>query len=706
MTAIYKRELKTFFTTVTGWLFIAAHICLAGLYFFAINLLSGYSNVGQSFSSILFLLLLSTPILSMRMLAEERKQKTDQLILTSPVSIGGIVAGKYLAMATVFTLPVAVMALFPLILSRYGTVPMGESYTALLAYYLFGLTCLAIGLFISSITESQIIAAVLSFALLFVGYMMSSITGLISQTGNLLTKILNAYNFTDRLDAMVEGTLNLKSVLYFVTLIIVFLFLTVQSIQKRRYQVSVKTLQIGAYSSGMIALVVAIAVFLNLGFSALPDRYTKIDVTSQKLYTLTQTTKNLVKNLSEDVTIYVINSESSQDETLQQTLKSYAELSDHIKLVYKDPVVSPDFYKDYTDSISVNSMIVESAQRFKVINYNNIYEYDYDYSNYSSSVSGYDAEGQLTSAIAYVTSDSTSVVYELNGHGEASLDSSFEDGVKKENVDLADLTLLKEDSVPDDANGVLILSPTNDLNAEDADKLVAYLNNGGKVLISTSYVDRFSEEMPNLTKVLSEFGLSIGDGLIVEQDNARMYQNPIYLLPNVSSDSLTNGVYGKSYDYIMMPYAQPILTKEKDGVTLTTLLTTSEKAYSKTDLNQSSDVKKTEDDAQGPFTVGVKAVKTLASGEEAQLILYSSSYLFTESANQYTMDNNLTLFTNAISTMARESESISIPTKSMASTYATVPTASAVRYGILLMGILPIGLLAAGIIIWARRRKR
>ena len=184
--------------------------------------------------------------------------------------------------------------------------------------------------------------------------------------------------------------------------------------------------------------------------------------------------------------------------------------------------------------------------------------------------------------------------------------------------------------------------------------------------------------MPNLTKVLSEFGLSIGNGLIVEQDNARMYQNPIYLLPNVSSDSLTNGVYGKSYDYIMMPYAQPILAKEKDGVTLTTLLTTSEKAYSKADLNQSSDVKKTEDDAQGPFTVGVKAVKTLASGEEAQLILYSSSYLFTESANQYTMDNNLTLFTNAISTMAGESESISIPTKSMASTYATVPTASAV----------------------------
>ena len=107
MIAIYKRELKNFFTTVTGWLFIAAHVCMAGLYFFAINLLSGYANVAETVSSILFLLLLTTPILSMRILAEERKQKTDQLTLTSPVSVAGIVMGKYFALATVFTVPIA-----------------------------------------------------------------------------------------------------------------------------------------------------------------------------------------------------------------------------------------------------------------------------------------------------------------------------------------------------------------------------------------------------------------------------------------------------------------------------------------------------------------------------------------------------------------------------------------------------------------------
>lgn len=148
MRAIYQRELRAFFTSVTGWLFIAAHVCLAGLYFFAVNLLSGYGNVADTVSSILFLLLLTTPVLTMRILAEDRKQKTDQLILTAPVSVSGIVFGKYLAMATVFTVPVGVMALFPLILSAYGTVPMGESYTAILVYYLFGLACIAVGLFV------------------------------------------------------------------------------------------------------------------------------------------------------------------------------------------------------------------------------------------------------------------------------------------------------------------------------------------------------------------------------------------------------------------------------------------------------------------------------------------------------------------------------------------------------------------------------
>lgn len=706
MTAIYKRELKNFFTTVTGWLFIAVHVCMAGLYFFAINLLSGYANIGETVSSVLFLLLLTTPVLSMRILTEERKQKTDQLTLTSPVSVAGIVWGKYLALATVFTIPIAVMCTFPLLLSRYGAVPMGESYTAILVYYLFGLTCLAVGLFVSSVTESQVIAAVLSFAVLFAGYMMSSIISLISSAGNAVTKVLGAFDFYSRLTGMLGGTLDLKAVLYFLTVIAVCLFLTVQSIQKRRYHVSVKNLSMGAYSTGMIAVVLVAAVFLNLAASALPDSYTTVDVTSQKLYSLTPTTKKLLKELTGDVTIYVINSESNEDSMVGKTLDSYADLSEHIKVVYKDPVVSPDFYKDYTDSISINSLIVECGEKFQVINYNDLYTYDFDSATYRQTVSGYDAEGLLTSAVAYVTSENTSPVYQVQGHGEQSLEQAFSDGVKKENIILEDLTLLTSEGVPENAAGVMILSPTGDLNEEDAEKLIDYLDQGGKILLTTSYTDYFREEMPNLTKVLEYFGLSVGDGLIVEQDQDMMYQSPLYLLPEVEADSLTTGVFGKTYDFIMMPYTQPILITETEGVTVTPLLSTSLSSYSKTGLKDSGEITKEQGDAQGPFAVGVHAVKTLDSEKTAEIIVYSSDMLFTETSNQYTMDNNLTLFTNAVSTMGGKTESISIPVKSYQTERVTVPMASSIRLAVLFMGIIPVGLLVIGIVVWARRKKR
>ncbi len=706
MIAIYKRELKTFFTTVTGWLFIAAHVCLAGLYFFVVNLLNGDGNVADTVSSILFLLLLTTPILSMRILAEERKQKTDQLILTSPVSIGGIVWGKYLAMATVFTIPVAVMALFPLILKSYGSVPMGESYTAIMVYYLFGLACLSVSLFVSSLTESQVIAAVVSFAVLFVGYMMSGICSIISRTGNLLTRILGAFDFSTRLDALLGGTLDLKAVLYFLTVIAVFLFLTTQSIQKRRYQISVKTLQFGAYSTGMTAVVLVIAVFVNLAAGALPSRYTTLDMTQEKLYSLTATTKNLMQGLDEDVTVYILQSESGLDETLKTTLERYAELSDHVKLVYKDPVVSPDFYLNYTDSISINSMIVESDKRFKVVDYSDIYERSFDYNTYTSTVTGYDAEGLLTSAIAYVTGDNVPVIYQLTGHDEYPLAGSFSEGLEKANADTGDLALLTQESVPEDAGGVMVIAPTMDLGEDDADKLIAYLEQGGSLLMETHFTDLFSQEMPNLSRVLDWFGLSIGDGLIVEPDADRMYQSPVYLLPEVKSDTLTSGVYGSDYDYILMPYTQPILIREQEDVTVTQLLTTSEDAYARVGLDEESTLEKEEGDQEGPFAVGVKAVRTVSEDVKAQLILYSSDMLFLDSTNQYTMNNNLTLFTNAVSAMAGETESVSVPVKSYETYYVAASVGASVRLGILFIGLIPVASLACGIVIWVRRRRR
>jgi len=160
MLAIWKREFKSYLHTVIGWLFMAVILFFVGLYFTATNLLYGSAYFSNVISACGFILLLAVPILTMRCLAEERKNKTDQLILTAPVSLGKIIAGKFLALASIFTIPILAICLYPLILMKFGNIPVAESYTAILGFYLYGLACMAVGVFISSLTESQVIAAV------------------------------------------------------------------------------------------------------------------------------------------------------------------------------------------------------------------------------------------------------------------------------------------------------------------------------------------------------------------------------------------------------------------------------------------------------------------------------------------------------------------------------------------------------------------
>ena len=361
MFAILKREVKAYFQTVTGWLFIAAVLVLYGLYFYVYNLRAGYPYISYSLSAIAFIMLITVPVLTMRSFAEERHSRTDQLILTAPVSVGKVVLGKYLAMAFVFTIDMVIIAITPLLLMSYGTIPLGESYAAVLGFWLYGCACIAIGMLMSVVTESQVIAAVLGFAALFLGYMMSSITSMISQSGNLLTKILNAYDLYTPLDKFMNGCLDLTGVIYFLSVIGICLFLSCQLIQKRRYSVSTKKIAPGAFSIGMIVVAFAIAVVVNLVANELPSTVTAIDATSTKLYSITDTTKDYLKTLDQDVNIYVLAAEKNADSTLSETLQRYEDLSGHVKVSYVNPSTNPTFFQKYTtDAPASNSLIIAS----------------------------------------------------------------------------------------------------------------------------------------------------------------------------------------------------------------------------------------------------------------------------------------------------------------------------------------------------------
>lgn len=189
MTAIFKREFKSCFTGMIGWVIAAVSLFFLGLYFTNRNLLYASSDFASVLYTMTMILLFLLPAISMRSFAEERKNKTDQLLLTSPVSIPAIVAGKFLAELAVFALPLAAAVVMPLLLQAFGTVSLVAAYSALMGYLLLGGACLAVGTWISALTENQILAYLATFGALLVAYLMNGIQTMFT-TGNLLAFIV------------------------------------------------------------------------------------------------------------------------------------------------------------------------------------------------------------------------------------------------------------------------------------------------------------------------------------------------------------------------------------------------------------------------------------------------------------------------------------------------------------------------------------
>lgn len=713
MLAIFKREFKSLFWNITGWLFIGITLALFGLYFFVYNLSYGYPYISYSLSAIAFLFMVTVPILTMRVLAEEKHAKTDQLLLTAPISVGKIVLGKFLALALVYTICIGVICVSPLVLMIFGDVPLAETYVGILGFWLYGLATIAIGTFVSSLTESQVISAVVSFGLIFVGYMMSSICSVISSSGNLLTKILGCYDLYTPLDDFFNGTLSVTGIVYYLSVIALALFLTEQMIQKRRWTISRNMISTSVFSTGMIAIVVALTVVVNLIASALPETYTQIDATSQKLYSITEDTEKYLDTLKDDVTLYVMVNKNSKDDNVDRTLQKYASASKHVKVKYVDPNVSPTFASKYTDSdVTSNSIIVVCGDRSKVIDYNSdIYEYSYD-SSYNYSVTGYDCEGQVTAAIQYVTSESTTNVYELTGHDESTLSGDFSEVFQKRFMNVGSLSLLTVDAIPEDCQALFITAPQSDLSEDDLSKLSQYLGNGGKIYLSIDYSKW--NDLTNFKKLLSDNNIETTESLLAETDRSYYYQSPFYLLPNVENTEVSSSVVGMTQ--VFVPYSVGLTYTGEDDSNVTSFMTTSDTTIAKAAANiaavqsqaDAANIASVQDgDTQGQYSLGMMV--TNENGGE--LCVLGSAMMCTDSANQIVSGHNATLFNgivNALVTTDDENSdnAVVIAAKDYTVSNLTVSANAMLVYGILWGIFMPIVLIIIGIIVWARRRKR
>jgi len=233
MTAVFKRELRAYFLSPIGYVFLGFFLLLSGYFFAASNLLSGYAYINGVFGNLTIVLMIVVPILTMRLLSEERKTKTDQLLLTSPVSLTGVVVGKYLAALSVLIIALLITCIYPIILFVFSKPAIGEILGTYIGFFLMGAAFISVGLFVSSLTESQVTSAVASFGTLLLLYVADWIVPSIqNQT---IAKAIEWFSVLNRFQDFTMGILSLEHIVYYISFIAVFVFLTIRVLEKRRW---------------------------------------------------------------------------------------------------------------------------------------------------------------------------------------------------------------------------------------------------------------------------------------------------------------------------------------------------------------------------------------------------------------------------------------------------------------------------------------
>ena len=232
MTAIYQREMRSYLTSAVGYVFLAVFYAIAGYYFFATSLVSNSTDLSYVFSNLFSIVIFLVPMLTMRLFSEERRQKTEQALFTAPVSFTGVVMGKFLACLTMYLLGMGVTLLYFLVMCAFQIPDVAVFCGNFLGLFLLGAALCAIGIFISSLTESQVIAAVGSLAIGLFLLFANSFTPVVS--GEWINAVMDGISFYQHYLDFTRGLLNLSDLTFFVSVTALFLFLTVRHLERRR----------------------------------------------------------------------------------------------------------------------------------------------------------------------------------------------------------------------------------------------------------------------------------------------------------------------------------------------------------------------------------------------------------------------------------------------------------------------------------------
>lgn len=452
----------------------------------------------------------------------------------------------------------------------------------------------------------------------------------------------------------------------------------------------------GAYSSVITVIVIALVIVVNMVFNKL-DLST--DLTSDSLFTLTKDSQKVLKDVKDDITIYYMVTKGEEQDYIKRVIKQYNKVSDHIKVVTKDPVVYPNFSRKYVDdAVSDNDVIVvdETTGAAKYVSSDEmLYSDQYSYYTSGSSEQYLDVEGQITSAIQNVLSTDKKKIYVVTGHDEQSISDSLSKTLEKMNVDVEDISLVTQKKVPDDCSLLIEYGPQSDLRDSEKTVIMDYLKKGGTAILMPGYVEK---ETPNIDEILDYYGMSIQKGIIYE--GVGHYENYLnWIVPTINTDADVMSKFDDK-DYVVIGSSQSIKEQKasslRNSLKLTDILTTSKQSLLKKNPS-SQNTDKEKGDLSGPFATGVYAEETVDDGTTKLTVI----------ATNEVQDD---LMQNVISGMLGDSKdgttNTSIEAKSLSYSTITMSAGSAIVWSVVLVILVPLALLLTGFAIWFTRRRK
>lgn len=447
--------------------------------------------------------------------------------------------------------------------------------------------------------------------------------------------------------------------------------------------IGTKAFRKGSYSTVIMVVIIAIVIAANVMFSKLPTAARNIDVSSNDLYSIGDTTHSVLDGLKNDVEMIVIKDKESTDKRISTLLAKYADYSDHIKVTYMDPVLYPSVLTTY--DTEENNIVIkcEATDKTTKVAFSDIIVTTTSYYG-SSYETSFDGEGQLTKAIDYVSNENNKLIYTMSGHGENNLGKNISELISKSNFNVKSVNLLVDNGIPDDCDMLICNQPTKDLADDELKLLREYMENGGKMTVVLADT---TAKTPNFDALMADYGISKVNGYIA--DTERYYgQNVYQIFPNYSSGDIT-GKFG-SEEYTLLFGSLGLKVEETDGVTVDEFLTTSDKGAAVVGEN---------DYTEGKYTLAAAATK-----DESRFTVFGSASIIDDDfTSYYTNLMNLQVFMNSITANFDDVSNISIDSISLQTTYNTIANGSGI--GAIFIGIIPVALLILGFLRWFGRRK-